>query len=404
MKLYQGSVKDVRGPYEFRGEACVAFQYTDNYSVFDWGRMPDALSGKGKALALMAAYFFEELSSPEVWKEFARSKEAHALRKGAASLVVRDLKATLAQTGVSIGAAVNELGEKLPSEGQRNHYKGIIHSSDPSAVKKLSDFEELDGILVKQVNVTPPEARRVLDREVMDYTQTRAVKNPRLVPVEVIFRFAFPSGSSVLEKAKSEGGLKDIFGLRSGASIDSETKLDFPLMEMTTKLEPSDRSVTPTEALAISGLNAAQMEDMLLRTAWIAAFLKWEFSRIGVELADGKLEWALDEDGELLLVDAIGPDELRLLRGGVQLSKEFLRTHYRDSPWYKALQQAKQEAKKAGRVDWKKGMSISPDLLPKEIKELAEQVYLSLAEALTGKKLGAWSLDQVVETMRRKTS
>ncbi len=37
------------------------FLFSDRYSVFDWGEMPDHIDGKGAALCLMGAYCFEQL-------------------------------------------------------------------------------------------------------------------------------------------------------------------------------------------------------------------------------------------------------------------------------------------------------------------------------------------------------
>ena len=37
------------------------FLFSDRYSVFDWGEMPDHIEGKGAALCLMGAYCFEQL-------------------------------------------------------------------------------------------------------------------------------------------------------------------------------------------------------------------------------------------------------------------------------------------------------------------------------------------------------
>ncbi|HEX3853011.1 MAG TPA: hypothetical protein VHW01_18740, partial [Polyangiaceae bacterium] len=57
--IYRGSVKDLKGPVRARTGTepvnAVIFDYTDAYSVFDWGRMPDALARKGEALAVLAA-------------------------------------------------------------------------------------------------------------------------------------------------------------------------------------------------------------------------------------------------------------------------------------------------------------------------------------------------------------
>ncbi|MBN2396100.1 MAG: phosphoribosylaminoimidazolesuccinocarboxamide synthase, partial [Candidatus Atribacteria bacterium] len=37
------------------------FYFSDRYSVFDWGEMPDHIEQKGAALCISAAYFFEKL-------------------------------------------------------------------------------------------------------------------------------------------------------------------------------------------------------------------------------------------------------------------------------------------------------------------------------------------------------
>jgi len=39
------------------------FIFSNRYSVFDWGEMPDHLNHKGEALALLSAYFFEKLEA-----------------------------------------------------------------------------------------------------------------------------------------------------------------------------------------------------------------------------------------------------------------------------------------------------------------------------------------------------
>ena len=36
------------------------FIFSDSYSIFDWGEMPDHISGKGIAIALLGAYFFRK--------------------------------------------------------------------------------------------------------------------------------------------------------------------------------------------------------------------------------------------------------------------------------------------------------------------------------------------------------
>ncbi len=64
--LYEGSVKNI---YQADDSAQLWFQYTDDYSVFDWGKMPDPIPGKGEMLARLGEWFFTQLSDGEAWKK-----------------------------------------------------------------------------------------------------------------------------------------------------------------------------------------------------------------------------------------------------------------------------------------------------------------------------------------------
>ncbi|MEM2727184.1 MAG: phosphoribosylaminoimidazolesuccinocarboxamide synthase, partial [Archaeoglobaceae archaeon] len=57
-----GSVKDLivlKSPNGGLGEGI--FEFSNRYSVFDYGEMPDKIEGKGASLCLISAYFFEKL-------------------------------------------------------------------------------------------------------------------------------------------------------------------------------------------------------------------------------------------------------------------------------------------------------------------------------------------------------
>lgn len=391
--LYRGSVKDLKGPWPARaGDVQVpalVFEYTDAYSVFDWGKMPDGLARKGEALAVLAADWFEKLERPETWKEFSRSPEALGLRKGN-----------------RFGSDFNELGEELQARGLRTHYLGAV-SGLPGADAALEPkrLEALSGpvkyVAVRQVSVVKPTVTTVLGRALPDYHATRNAPLPRLVPLEVVFRFGLPEGSSLFERVERDPGYLASLGFGELKAV-AGARWEFPLLELFTKLESTDRPVPLTEALSISGLSAAQLQELLFRTAWVSGCLRWLCSRAGLELADGKLEWGVDAQGRLMLVDAVGPDELRILKDGVQLSKEFLRKHYRGSSWYESLTHAKETAKAQGTADWKKLVSQPPPALPPMKRELASQVYLMLANRLTGRQWfsDAWSLERVVSELR----
>lgn len=377
--LYKGSVKEVLGPLQIADKPCVVFRFSDAFSVFDWGRMPDTIPNKGKALALMGAVMFEALESPQGWQEFSRTQEALDLRKGISQF-----------SGVS--SLFNEWGEKLQRSGLRTHYLGL--QTDTQACVKLADVSgTIEGLVVHQVRIQHPRATTVLGQSVYDYASPSASLKSEgavLIPLEVVFRYACPPGSSLIERAKSSpesllraGILKSVLHSFLG---EEPLKWAFPIVECFTKLESTDRPLSLAEAAALSssvGLTPERMQEMLFKTLWVAGFLKSRFSTLGFELADGKLEWGMhSNNGELMLVDAIGPDELRLLKDGEQHSKEFLRQFYRETPWYEALNAAKQKARDQGDIEWKKAVADAPPRLPAEVLKRVSMIYTDMARQL----------------------
>jgi phosphoribosylaminoimidazole-succinocarboxamide synthase len=397
--LYRGSVKDLRGPVRLGADEGLIFDYTDAYSVFDWGRMPDGIEGKGEALAVLAAEFFEQVSRPQAWREFSASPEALALRKAN-----------------RFGAAFNELGEELQETGLKTHFRSLLEAEGVKLRQTpLAELRSPTRLLfVRQVHAVRPVFHPVLGCSVPDYQPTLRAPLPRLVPLEVVFRFSCPPGSSILERIAADPKYLSSIGfghLRppEDPPVVHET-WSFPVLELFTKLEPSDRPLGLVEALAISGIPAHSFQELLFRSAWLAGFLRGTLARAGLELADGKFEWAVDSDGELLLVDAIGPDELRLLKDGVQISKEFLRTHYRRTAWFERINAAKQAAKDQGSSEWKRLVGEGPPPLPEQERELAVQLYLALANQLASVMSRrtwfpqAWSLDRVVGELKARSS
>src|SRR5271165_1189422 len=74
---YKGSVKNVYGsnadPHH------MWFQFTDDYSVFDWGKMPDQIAHKGESLARIGAYFFALMKEPTFWQDVKKSRHLKKL-------------------------------------------------------------------------------------------------------------------------------------------------------------------------------------------------------------------------------------------------------------------------------------------------------------------------------------
>ncbi|MFD0392634.1 phosphoribosylaminoimidazolesuccinocarboxamide synthase [Streptomyces nogalater] len=82
--------------------------------------------------------------------------------------------------------------------------------------------------------------------------------------------------------------------------------MDRPVIEYTTKLEEIDRFVGREEAAAIGGLDARQQAELEDRTRLVAEVVAGHARRVGLVLADGKVEYGRDARGRLILVDHAG--------------------------------------------------------------------------------------------------
>lgn len=349
--IYEGSVKNL---YEVDATT-LEFEYTDAYSVFDWGRMPDALSGKGESLAALGEYFFREAAKVETWKRL----------RGSAAM---DRLVSFHGGGRSDGDVFDRELADLERNGLKHH---LIRRSAPNC------------LLVRRVPVFRPAKRSVAGLAYYDYTACGRDEPTRLVPLEVVFRFGIPKGSSLLDRLTKDYARQLGFGDRVPAEGEG---FGAPILEFFTKLEPTDRFLTVEQAFHYSGLTPERFSRLIVRTLWLSVWLSETMRDKGLELWDGKFEWAMI-DGELALVDSIGPDELRLLdpATGAQFSKEFLRQFYRATPWYAAVQKAK--ASLGGGEGWKtrvRETAGEPPPLSREFRAVADVLYPSLALAVTG--------------------
>ena len=330
--IYEGSVKNLWAV----DNTTLEFEYTDAYSVFDWGRMPDMLKGKGVALASIGEFFFGKVEQPGEWKKLAKDPR--------------------------ITQALRAEYEVLCTRGMLTHFK------KRTAPNKFT---------VQKVKVVRPEVLNIFGREVVDYSSCW-FSRPHLIPLEVVFRFGAPSGSSFFERATPqycrEVGLKEV------PKVGSR----FPevVIEFFSKLENKDRFLTFEQAYLYTRLDDRTFGSMIARSMLLSIFLENFFKEIGLELWDGKFEWALNADGEVILVDSIGPDELRLLdpKTGIQLSKEFLRQFYRPTGWYEKV-----NAEKKIGGDWKSRVDGEPPKLSAQFIEVADCLYPSLSYWITGK-------------------
>ncbi len=351
--IYAGSVKNL---YLDADPAYLWFEYTDDYSVFDWGKMPDPIPGKGLALARLGEFFFRELENPRRWEALGLAQQPEI----AACLPLRHH--FVERQGARLKMLRVEVPRPRPlSIGGTLVYDYSTAPADHSTARADPSAAPADPCTAPADPSTAPA----------DVSSARAAPGAapalrELLPLEVIFRFGVPKGSNLLAR-------KDWypFPIHEGAEFAE------PLIEFSTKLESRDRMLSYQEAALILKGRAALLAQVHAGTRAVALFLRALFAQRGLKLWDGKLEWA-SVDGALCLVDSIGPDELRVSQGGAVLSKQFLRDFYLGSPWERALVQAKALAKTRATPDWK---TIVRDELKEQPAPLPAP-YLAAARAL----------------------
>lgn len=57
--IYTGSVKDI-----YQKDDTLIFHFTNRYSIYDWGQMPDLIEQKGEALATTARLIYTMIADP----------------------------------------------------------------------------------------------------------------------------------------------------------------------------------------------------------------------------------------------------------------------------------------------------------------------------------------------------
>jgi len=364
-----GSVKDllVTTPaYENRA-GVGTFVFSDRYSVFDWGEMPDHIQHKGRALAVMSAFNFEELE-----------------RRG------------------------------IPT-----HYQGLIQHK--GKVVRFADLGEKEGgvesMQVSLARVYHPTAREYwlseeetrLDYDYSFFESNRGRLNNYLVTLEIIFRNGLPLGSSVFNKIEAVQGLADsrerekkLAAILKNLGVKVLPKpgdmLPRPVMSFTTKLEPGDRSLDEREAWRISGLRSSDFRELKTFALRVNDFVTEQAEATGFQHFDGKVEMVYNNG--LSICDVLGTfDENRFAFQAQQISKEVLRQ------WYKRHQPEFPEAcdkwKKTGS-GWQERCDVFPDRLPKTFAALVSQLYLAGCNRYTGKKIfDAPQLEAVLEKLQK---
>jgi phosphoribosylaminoimidazole-succinocarboxamide synthase len=304
------------------------FVFTDAYSVFDWGRMPDAVPGKGASLCTMGAFNFELLDFNHV----------------------------------------------------PTHYEGVLEDADAGADATAVDLGECER---------PPRQMAIDLVQVPDLPHTdegydydafhEAAGENYLIPLEIVFRNVVPVGSSLRDRRSP-----DEFGLDVDRWPDEAVALPEPVVEFSTKFEEQDRYLDREAADRIAGL--ADLDRLTELARAVNHLVTDRAERTGFVHEDGKIE-CLYREGTIAVADVVGTfDENRFSYDGQQVSKEVVRQYYkREHPeWVDAVADAKAAARERGVADWRSLCEVEPPALPESVVRAVADMYAAGTNAYTG--------------------
>jgi phosphoribosylaminoimidazole-succinocarboxamide synthase len=305
------------------------FVFSDRYSVFDWGEMPDRIEGKGAALCIMGAYCFE----------------------------------------------------LLESLGVKTHYRGLVNEKGKAV--RVNELKSPSSIMeVALVNVYRPKTNIMDGKIVHDYSMYTSSTKNCLIPLEIIYRNGLPEGSSVFKRlAEGKVTLSDL-------GLDHQPKpgetLSKPIFDVSTKLEEVDRYITWTEAQRIACLADQELQDVQSILLKADKTITKAASNASLKNEDGKIELGFDNKRELILVDVLGTlDECRFTYEGVHVSKEVARQFYKKTGWYNDLERAKKEGERSGIRDWKTLCKSQPPKLNVQLKKIISEMYMAVANEMS---------------------
>ncbi|REA03785.1 phosphoribosylaminoimidazolesuccinocarboxamide synthase [Haloferax sp. Atlit-6N] len=289
------------------------FVFSDRYSVFDWGEMPDHVPNKGASLCLMGAYNFELLD-------------------------------------------VNH----VPT-----HYLGVVEDGE---VKELGECESPPTEMAIELTQVPdlPHEDGAYDYDAYH----EAAGDNYLIPLEIVFRNTVPVGSSLRRRGEPAD-----YGLDADEWPDEAVSLPEPVVEFSTKYEEQDRYLSREEADDIAGkVDLDRLEGLALAVNHV---LTERAEKAGFNHEDGKIECLYHDGTVKVGDVVGTFDENRFSYGGQQVSKEVVRQYYKrvQPEWVEAVKDAKAEAIETGEPNWRGNCAVEPEHLPADIVEALADLY-----------------------------
>jgi phosphoribosylaminoimidazole-succinocarboxamide synthase len=234
----------------------------------------------------------------------------------------------------------------------------------------LIEYLPPNRILVKRFNI------------IEDYDKINTGTVNYLIPLEIICRHY--AAGSLMDRIRSGKITPESLGFPKGHAVKYGEKLPRPYLEATTKLEEHDRELDEKEAKKIAGLTDKDYREILDTVLAIDEIIGKEALKRGLIHVDGKKEFGYDEHRNLIVIDTFGTcDEDRWWDLGsynngnvVELSKEFVRQHYRETGYHAELYALRE-----------KGLPDIPiPALPEDVVKKVSDLYVGMFERITGEK------------------
>jgi phosphoribosylaminoimidazole-succinocarboxamide synthase len=321
------------------------FHFSDRYSIFDWGRMPDVIEGKGAALCLMGAYCFE----------------------------------------------------RLEEKGIKTHYRGLLN--EYGQIVKFDNLSKPANTMeIDLVNVYRPSSSVKDGKLTYDYsTYTHSLKNC-LIPLEIIYRNGLPEGSSVFKRLEQgQIGIEELGLTRYPRPGERFSR---PIFDVSTKLEEKDRYLTWKAAQGIAGLATEDVEDIRETLFIINRTITQLALKADLENEDGKIELGFNPERRLMVVDVVGTlDECRFTYQGLHVSKEIVRQFYRKTGWFKEVEEAKKKAEEIGVKDWRTLVRSQPSKLDPLLKTIISEMYMAASNEITERRM--FDVPSLAETVKK---
>ncbi len=238
------------------------------------------------------------------------------------------------------------------------------------------------GIKTHFIEYLPPAGMICKKVDIIEPPQITAKSRNYLIPLEWICRW-FVAGS-LYDRVKEGKVLAKDLGFAPGHKIFSGEPLPEPFIEVSTKLEKTDRLLKKEEALQISGLSPKEYDDAREVVLKIDEDIGRNVASRGLIHVDGKKELAFDHERQIMVIDVYGTadedrfwDKARYEQGEfVDLSKEYVRQYYRQTGYKDQLYAARDAGQNEPPIP----------MLPPEMVQETSRIYIKLFEMITGEK------------------